>query len=280
MRYNVLGDKMSFIELLKYMFLGFIQGFTETIPVSSSGHLMIFKRLISLEVDFDTLAVVTNFGSLLAIIILFRQDIIELIKCFFGYLKTKEEKYKSGYKYCWLIVLGCIPAGLMGLLVSKLDVFAKIENNIKIVGLSLVITAILLFIIRNFKGKKGDYDITVKNALMVGFFQILGLFPGISRSGSTIVGGIKKKIKRDTAFKYSFMLYIPISVAAMLLEIGNILNSSLTVEILIYYFVAFLISLIVTFLVTKWFREIVNKGKLIYFVIYCTVVGCLVILFL
>lgn len=271
---------MNIIELLKYMFLGFIQGFTETIPVSSSGHLMIFKKLLDLDVDFDTLAVVTNFGSLLAIIIIFRKDIWELIKCFFGYLKTKKNEYRDGYKYCWLIVLGCIPAGIMGLIVSKLDLFAKIENNVKIVGVSLLITAILLFIIRNFKGKKGDYDITPKNALIVGLFQILGLFPGISRSGSTIVGGLTQGMKRDTAFKYSFMLYMPMSVAAMLLEVSNIINSNITIELLIYYFSAFLVSLIVTFLVTKWFREIVNKGKLIYFVVYCTIVGSLVILFL
>ena len=271
---------MNIIELLKYMFLGFIQGFTETIPVSSSGHLMIFKRLINLNVDFDTLAVITNFGSLVAIIILFRKDILELIKSFFGYLKTKDKKYHGGYKYCWLIVLGCIPAGLMGLVVSKLELFAKIENNIKIVGISLLITALLLFIIRNFKGQKGDFDITSKNAVMIGFFQILGLFPGISRSGSTIVGGLTQGLKRDTAFKYSFMLYIPMSIAAMGLEIGNILSSNITAEIFIYYVAAFFVSLIVTFLVTKWFREIVNKGKLIYFVIYCAIVGSLIILFL
>ena len=224
---------MNIIDLLKYIFLGFIQGFTETIPVSSSGHLMIFKKLLELDVDFDTLAVVTNFGSLIAIIIIFRKDIIDLIKSFFGYLKTKKKDYYDGYKYCWLIVLGCIPAGLMGLVVSKLELFAKIEDNIKIVGISLLITALLLFIIRNFKGKKGDYDITPKNALMVGLFQILGLFPGISRSGSTIVGGLTQGMKRDTAFKYSFMLYMPMSVAAMMLEIGNIMNSNITGELYI-----------------------------------------------
>lgn len=271
---------MNFIDLLKYIFLGFVQGVTETIPVSSSGHLMIVKYLMNLDIDFDTLAIITNFGSLLAIVIFFRKDILELIKSFFGYLKTKNKEYKDGYRYCWLIVLGCIPAGLMGLVVSKLDLFSKIENNIKIVGVSLLITAILLFVIRNFKGTKKDNDITAKNALVVGLFQIIGLFPGISRSGSTIVGGLTQGMKRDTAFKYSFMLYIPMSLAAMALEIGSLLNSSITVTTWIYYFVAMLVAGVVTFLVTKWFRNIVNNGKLIYFVIYCTVVGSLVIIFL
>ena len=265
------------MELLKYIFLGFIQGMTETIPVSSSGHLMIFKSILDVNVDFDTIAILTNFGSLLAIVVLFWSDIVSLVKNFFKYLKTKDENSKIEYKYCFMIVLGCIPAGFMGLLVSYFDVFEKIENNIKIVGVSLIITAILLFIIRNFKGKKDDGKIGVKEALTVGCFQILGLFPGISRSGSTIVGGMTQGLKRDTAFKYSFMLYIPMSLAAMALEIFDLnIDSSL----ILYYICSIVVSFVVTLLVTKWFRKIVNNGKLIYFSIYCFIVGTLVILFL
>ena len=261
------------MEILKYLLLGIVQGLTETIPVSSSGHLMILKSLLDVNVDFDTIAILTNFGSLIAIIILFWNDIVELIKSFFLYLKKKESKYKDNYKYCWMIVLGCIPAGLMGLVVSKLELFAKIENNIKIVGLSLIITAILLFIIRNFKGK----SIGVKEALTVGCMQIIGLFPGISRSGSTIVGGMFAGLKRDTAFKYSFMLYMPLSFAALALELSDLhIESSLILP----YVLSVIVAEIVTLLVTKWFRKIVNNGKLIYFSIYCFVVGLLVILFL
>jgi len=265
------------IELLQYIFLGFIQGMTETIPVSSSGHLMIFKSIMDMNVDFDTIAIITNFGSLIAIIVLFWNDIKKLIINFFKYLNIKEKKYKSDYKYCWLIVLGCIPAGLMGLVVKKLELFDKIEENIKIVGISLLITALLLFVIRNFKGKKADKDITFKDALTIGCFQIIGLFPGISRSGSTIVGGMSSKLKRDVAFKFSFMLYIPMSLAAMLVEIPDLVIDA---NLILYYLVSFLVAGIVTFLVTKWFRKIVNEGKLVYFSIYCLIVGILVILFL
>ena len=271
---------MNIIDLLKYILMGFIQGLTETIPVSSSGHLLIFKHLINLDIDFDTIAIITNLGSLLGIIILFRKDIIELVKSFFGYLTTRKEEYKANYKYCWLIVLGCIPAGIVGLIVSKLDLFAKIDNNVKIVGISLLITALLLFIIRNFKGQKNDYDITWKNALMIGCFQILGLFPGISRSGSTIVGGLTQDLKRDTAFKYSFMLYMPMSVAATMLEVGDLFTKQLSSTIIIYYVISALVAMIITMLVTKWFRQVVNKGKLIYFVIYCAIIGSLVLLFM
>ena len=265
------------MELLKYLFLGFIQGLTETIPVSSSGHLMIFKNIMDVQVDFDTIAILTNFGSLIAIIILFWSDIVKIVKGFFKYLFSKDSNSKKDFKYAWMIVLGCIPAGIAGLLVSKFKLFDKIENNIKIVGISLIITSILLFIIRNFKGKKDDEKIGVKEALTVGCFQILGLFPGISRSGSTIVGGMTQGLKRDTAFKYSFMLYIPMSLAAMALEVKDLV---LDKGLILYYVLSVIVSLIVTLLVTKWFRKIVNNGKLIYFSIYCFVVGTLVLIFL
>ena len=265
------------INLLQYIFLGFIQGFTETIPVSSSGHLMIFETLMHVDVDFNTLAILTNFGSLIAIIILFFKDIKELISGFFKFIFTKDKDSKSEFNYCIMIIIGCIPAGIAGLVVSKLDLFDKIEENIKIVGLSLMITAILLYLVRNFKGTKDDKKLGVKDALTVGCFQILGLFPGISRSGSTIVGGMCSNLKRDTAFKYSFMLYIPMSLAAMALELTDL---NLKSNLMPCYIASVIVATIVTLLVTKWFRKIVNEGKLIYFSIYCFIVGMLVVMFL
>lgn len=262
---------------IQYIILGLIQGLTETIPVSSSGHLMIFKRLMEANIDYDSIAIMTNFGSLVAIIILFRKDIVKIIADFFRYIGTRNKDCKENYEYAWMIALGCIPAGIMGLIVSKLNLFDKIENNIKIVGVSLIITAILLFVVRNFKGKKDDTQLSFKEALVVGCFQILGLFPGISRSGSTIVGGMAAGLKRDTAFKYSFMLYIPLSLAAMALELTDI---EISKELIPFYLAATVVAGIATYIVTKWFRKIVIKGKLIYFSIYCLIVGLLVLLFL
>lgn len=266
--------------LLKYILLGFIQGVTEALPISSSGHLLIFKTLLNVDVDFDTLAIITNAGSLLAVVIIFWKDIVNLISSFFNYLKTKDEKYKSDYNYCWLIVIGCIPAGIIGLLVKKFDVFSMLENNVKIVGLSLLITALMLFVIKDFKGKKEKNDMKVKDTLTVGLFQVLGVFPGISRSGSTIVGGMATGLKRDTAFKYSFMLYIPISLAATLVELKDLFSVSISSTLWLYYGVATIIAFIFTALCIKWFRKIVNEGKLLGFVYYCLIVGLLVIMFL
>ena len=146
------------LNLIKYIFLGIIQGITEPIPVSSSGHLLIFQNLLRgiKEIDFNILAILTNFGSFIAIVIIYKKEIITLINSFFKYLKTKEVKYYSNYKYCWWIILGTIPAGIMGIVVTKLEIFDFLEKNVKFVGVTLLITALFLFLIKDFKGKK-DY---------------------------------------------------------------------------------------------------------------------------
>ena len=270
------------IDLLMYIFLGFIQGITEPIPVSSSGHLLIFQKLVGGidKIDYELLATITNFGSFLAICLIFRKDIVRLFKSFFGYLSSKDKKLYNDYKYCWYVVIATIPAGIMGLVVTKLDLFDFLEENVKFVGITLLITAIFLFIIKNFKGKKDDKDITLKDAIIIGLCQVVALLPGISRSGSTIVGGMMRDLKRSTAFNFSFILYIPISIATTVLGLKDLFEANISVNTMMLYLVSMIIAFIFTYIGTKWFRKVVNNGKLIYFSIYCLIVGILVILFL
>jgi len=269
---------MNFIDMIKYIFLGFIQGFTEPIPVSSSGHLVIFKSLLNDNVLNDlNFEIIVNFGSLIAILLIFRKDLIDIIHDFFLYIKTKEEKYYSNFKYAWLIVIGSVPAGIAGLLLK--DKIESVLGGVKIVGFALLVTALFLFLVKDYKGKKNDSSISVSNALVIGFFQVLALFPGISRSGATLVGGMQQGLKREAAFKYSFMLYIPISFATMGLGVMDLMESNISSVTLMYYILGAIASCIVTYFSTKWFKDVVKKGKLIYFVWYCLLAGTLVILF-
>ena len=116
--------------------------------------------------------------------------------------------------------------------------------------------------------------------MVVGLFQVVALVPGISRSGATIVGGMTRNFTRKTAFKFSFILYIPISVATMILGIKDLIESSLSINLWISYIMSAVVAGIFTYIGTKWFKKIVEKGNLIYFVWYCLIVGTLVILFL
>ncbi len=257
--------------LLKYLILGIIQGFTEPLPISSSGHLRIFKTIFNSEVLSDmNFEIIVNFGSLVAILVLYRKEIISIIKDFFMYIKTKEDKYKTNYKYAWLIVIGTIPAAIFGILIKDL-----IESyfTTKLVGLMLIITALLLYIIKDIKGKKSKEDITIIDAIKIGLFQVIALLPGISRSGSTVVGGMISNLKRDTALNYSFMLYIPISVASMFLGITDLIKAPNLNSLMIPYIVSMIAAGIVTYFSAKLFINIMKKGKLIYFSIYCFIVG-------
>lgn len=270
------------LNLLIYIFLGFIQGITEPIPVSSSGHLLIFQKLVGSidKIDFEILATITNLGSFVAICLIFKDKIIELIKAFFGYLKTKDKKYYSDYRYCFKIILATIPAGIMGLIVTKLGIFDVLEKNVKFVGATLLITALFLFLIKDFKGEKKEKNITFKDALIVGLFQVVALIPGISRSGSTIVGGMFRNFDRETAFNFSFILYIPISIATTLLGLKDLFGADLSINTIMLYLASMITAFFFTYISLNWFRKIVTKGKLIYFVYYCLAVGTLVLIFL
>lgn len=275
------------INVIKYIFLGIVQGVTEPIPVSSSGHLLIIKTLlekfsVNFNVDFETFATMTNFGSLLAILILFRKDIITLVKAFFTYLfkKDRSKENKLDYRYCWLIVIATIPAGLMGLVATKIGLLDKLEENVKFIGVMLVVTALFLFMIKDYKGIKQAKRMSFKSALVIGLYQMVALIPGISRSGATIVGSMFEGLKREDAFNFSFILYIPISIATSILGVKDLLELSISSTEWIYYLLATLMSFIFTYIFTKWFGKIVKEGKLIYFSIYCVILGLLVVMFL
>lgn len=275
------------IALLQYILLGIMQGITEPIPVSSSGHVLILKTILekfnqSVDINFSVLATITNLGSLVAIIIIFRKDLINLIKSFFTYIFKKDQRksLQTDYNYCWKIVLATIPAGLLGLIATKFDLLDKLEENVKFIGLTLLITSVFLYLIKDFKGKKNQNEISFKDAFIIGLYQMIAIIPGISRSGATIVGGMFQGLKRETVFNFSFILYIPISIATSILGIKDLLEISTTSSTLVLYTISALLAGIFTYICTKWFAKIVKEGKLLYFSIYCLIVGLLVIILL
>ncbi len=275
------------LKLIEYLLLGILQGITEPIPVSSSGHLLILQTIIEkfhqgLDINFEVLATITNFGSLIAIIIIFWKDIVSLVESFFKYIfkKDRSKKVSNDFSYCLKIIIATIPAGVMGLVATKLGLLAKLEENVKFIGLMLLLTALFLFLIRNFKGKKDRDKITFMDSVVVGLCQMISIIPGISRSGATIVGGMFRNIKRESAFNFSFILYIPISIATSILGVKDLFDMTISTGDMILYIIAALMALIFTYIFTKWFSKIVKEGKLIYFSIYCVILGFIVILFL
>ncbi len=268
------------MEVIKYILLGILQGFTEPLPISSSGHLVLIENLFNIgplsDVNFE---IVVNFGSFLAILFIFWKDIVKLVTSFFQFIGNKKtrEKTKNDFKYCLMILIGSIPVGIAGILLKdKIDAFS---NNTKILGVAFLITAFLLFFVKNSKGTKEDKDITIKDAIIIGLMQMIALLPGISRSGTVLVGCLLCGLSRKASLKYTFMLYFPVSIASMGLGLLDIVEAGNLETLLLPYTLGLLAACIVTYLSYKWLSNIVQKGKLWKFSIYCFCLGLFVLFY-
>jgi len=269
------------IEIIKYIIFGLVQGLTEPLPISSSGHLVVLRYLLNTNAFDDlTFEILLNFASFLAIFFLFRKDIIELIKSFFTFIFKKEsrkdKKITENYKYAWMIVIGSIPAGIGGVLLK--DFIEGKLSNIKFLGIAFLITAVMLFLVRKINGSKKDANIDFKDALIIGLFQMIALVPGISRSGAVLVGCLLRKLDRETSLKYAFMLYLPVSLGSLVLSIPDLVDIDTALRL--PYALGFLVSMVVTYFASKWFFGIVKKGKLAKFSIYLVILGLIILLFL
>ena len=267
------------MNILIYTILGIIQGLTEPLPISSSGHIYLFKNIFNTNI-FNTLnfEIISNFGSFIAIFIIFWKDIKELIIAFFQYIfkkDTRKDNLKK-FKYCIYVILSTIPVGITGFLFKD-----KLESWYSINGLAIafLITALALFIVRNMKGTKSDFDITLKDAIIIGLFQAVTIIPGISRSGTVLVACLLCGLKRDAALKYTFILYFPVSIGTMLLGVSDLASTSELSSMLVPYLCGMIAAGIVTYFSYRWLSNWVKKGKLWKFSIYCVVLAIFIFIY-
>ena len=256
-------------KIIKYIILGIIQGLTEPLPISSSGHVILFKYFFNIGFTDLNFEIIVHTGSLLAIIVLYFKDIKNIIINSLKYIKTKNELYKIDFKYLLLIIIGTLPVLIIGLL-YKDKIENILNNNIYIISISFLLTSLFLYLIKNVRGIKNDYDITYKDALFIGIVQVITLIPGISRSGSTLIAALNRNIKKEN---------IPIGLGTTLLGINDIIKINNT-ELLLPYIFGFISSFIVSIITLKWFKKFVVNGKLIYFSIYCLIIGIISLIML
>lgn len=261
--------------IIKYIIIAIVQGVAEILPISSSGHMIIAQNLLGIEASDLSLEIFLHFGSLIAIFVFFRKKIWAIIRDFFVYLFKKEERAKNNYKLAWYIIIATIPAAIAGLFLE--DIIGKYLKNLWIVGLFLLITSCLLYLSTKAKREKELKDLTWKNALVIGLFQCLGLFPGVSRSGSTLVGGASQKVKQTDAADFAFILALPVMLGSAILSIGDISTALSNKTLLIPYLVGFIVTLITTYLTITLFFSFIKKKKMSIFSIYCLCVGVLII---
>ncbi len=268
------------MNIFRAIVLGIIQGATEFLPVSSSGNLVIYPAIFKWGTPTLSFVMALHMGTFFAVLIYYIKDVWRLIFAFFNTFKRNRTPEEQTYvRLFWMLFVALIPAGIVGVLFSDKigDVFSKPH----VVSIFLFITAGILILSSIDFRKKWDSieNINLKHALSVGFIQTAALFPGISRSGSTIAGGVFSGLNREDAARFSFLLSIPTIGGAGLLEIKSALNSSVSHVSHMALFWGFAASFIVGFLSIGFFFKVIRKTKFYYFAIYCIVLGIIGLIF-
>lgn len=203
---------------MKELILGLVQGATEFLPISSSGHLALFSKLMSLPSDLSFFAFL-HLATFLAVFVLLWQDISSILV---GLVRMDKNYWTLAFK----IIVSSIPAGVVGLLFEE-----KVENAIssqKLIGIFFILTAIALWASDKFSGQKTMMSISYKDALIIGLFQAIAVLPGISRSGFTLIGALLVGMARTEAFRYSFLMSLPVTLAAGLLKLPEVHITGIT----------------------------------------------------
>ncbi len=271
-------------NIIKYLFLGMVQGLTEVLPVSSSGHVVISQEFFGIADEGLLFLTLINLGSFIAILFHFRELIFGIIKDFIIYIfrpKTRE-KTQQGFEYALKIAIATIPAGIAGLLLaSRIDDFYQ-DIRLIVVGVGLLLTATFLFAVRFAPNRHVNQEIRYKDAIVIGLIQAVGILPGFSRSGLTTSTGLARKRSMDTALKFSFMLYLPLSLGSSLQYVIKWINDPSDIASIepgmiaykiVFYIVAFIASLITTRFALKHVFRLFRRGKLVYFAFYTAFVG-------
>ncbi|HHX75757.1 MAG TPA: undecaprenyl-diphosphate phosphatase, partial [Acholeplasmataceae bacterium] len=252
------------VELIKYILLGIIQGITEIFPISSSGHLVFFSNIFmggeNLGESLTLFLMITNFGSFLALLIYYFSDVKKLVTSSFKFVfngeARKDEETQNDFHYALKLIIAVIPIGIAGLLIKD-----HLPTNLLSIGISLCMTALLLFLVFLLRHKQFESKITWMRAGMIGIFQMFAVFPGISRSGITLVGGLSQKIEIKEVMRFSFLSYLLVSIPVSLLGLFDAIKNPGIIHIP-GFILAFLFSFIFSLLTIKLMHKYVTVKNL------------------
>lgn len=265
---------MEFIELLKAIILGLVEGLTEFAPVSSTGHMILVDDMWLKSTDFlgkyaaNTFKIVIQLGSILAVVVVFKDRFIDLLGL--NRVFNKKEQAKSGrHLKLTHIIVGLLPAGIFGLLFE--DYIDEYLFTTKTVLVGLLIGAIFMIVADLFRSKNPKVvsvdQISYKQAFSVGLIQCLSLWPGFSRSGATISGGVLLGMNHRTASDFTFIMAVPIMAGASFLSLLKNWEY-FTLEALPFFIVGFISAFVFALVSIRFFLKLINKVKLVPFAIY------------
>ncbi len=255
--------------------LGIVQGATEFLPISSSGHLVLVPWLLNWHFDPSTafiFDVLVQWGTILAVIIYFRRELLSMFTAVLRGILQRRPFDEPDARLAWLILLATLPAAVLGLLLKP--AVEKAFDSPLAVSLFLLLTAAILLISeRLHRSDKPMKELNWVDSLWIGLAQTLALFPGVSRSGSTIAGGLLRSLKREDAARFSFLLSIPAMLGAGIIALLDLAAIPDPESQLFLLFIGFTSSAFVGLAAIHWLLSYLRRHPLNIFVIYCTIVG-------
>jgi len=269
---------MTFFQAI---LLGILQGITEFLPISSSGHLVLLPYFLNWNLNQDFMFIfdiLVQFGTLISILIFYRKDILDIAQNMLRSIQEKNLFNTAQSRIGWFTCFATIPAGIAGLLIK--DQIEGTFNNPSFVAVFLLITAALL-ILGEYTGRREKTleDMNIFDALWIGTIQILALFPGISRSGSTISAGMTRNLKRNDAGLFSFFMAIPILTVASIIGFFDLMQLQEVNSYLLPLIIGGITAGSVGFFTIKWLLGFLKSHSLLPFIIYCSVLGISILLY-
>ncbi len=267
------------MSLFQAVILGIVQGLTEFIPVSSSGHLVLVPHVLGWRFDqsqafiFDVLV---QWGTLFAVIVYFRRDLMEIAAAFFKALISGKPFATDDARMGWYLIIATIPAVVVGLLAK--DLIESAFASARATGFFLLITALLL-VVAEIVGQRNRTTKQIRwfDSLWIGCSQVFALLPGVSRSGSTIAGGMTRNLDRSSAARFSFLMSVPVLFGAGVLACKDLFTMPETDHFLLPLAAGFLAALISGYAAIRWLIGYLNNHSLYIFAGYCLVIGLLII---
>ena len=265
---------MNFLEAIV---LGIIQGATEFLPVSSSGHSVLVPAILGLDAPDLNAVVVAHLGTLLAVLLYFYRDIIAIARAVLTAIARRDLLGTADARLGWYLLVGTVPAAAVGLLLN--DYFEQLFADPRwAAGFLLVTAGLLITGERLLSGRKSLAEMGWSDALFIGVAQVVALFPGVSRSGTTIVAGLLRGLDRPTAARYSFLLSVPVILGAGVIQVPQIFANSVEAAhwpmFLVTFFTAFVVGYGCIALLLNWLR----RHSLYPFAVYCALLGTIYLL--
>ncbi len=261
------------MTILHAIILGIVQGLTEFLPISSSAHLNVFPWIFKWEMLSDGMDVALHIGTLLALVIFFFKDWVKLVKA--GYKQVVKKENTTDGKMFWYLVAATIPAGILSVILDKISdkiIGDEINFQMAIIAITLIVMGIILYLVDKKSKSEIDYEhISLKQSVLIGISQaIAAAFPGVSRSGITMTVARGLKVDRESAAKFSFMLAMPITLAAVVFDLSHF-------QFDLALILGILASFIVGVIVIKFLLDYLKKGSFKVFAIYRVVFGIIIL---